>query len=234
MSATNTPIPFTYESNAVRVIDRDGEPWFVAADVCAVLQVKNTSDAIRRLDDDEVTLDQIEGSHRQINLINESGLYSLILRSDKPEAKPFRKWVTSQVLPTIRKTGGYGTPNVPANFADALQLAADQARQIADMQPKAEQYDSFISADGMVCLRDAMRTVNAMPIKGIEALKAKGVLCYEGGALTPKVYYLQQGYFAVKQRIVDGETRKQTMGTPKGMAWLAQTLPDTVFRKGAA
>lgn len=103
-------IPFDYEDHAVRVMLRDGEPWFVAADVCRVLEIVNTTQAVQRLDEDEVTLCQIEGSHRQTNLISESGLYALVLRSDKPAARRFRKWVTADVLPALRRRGRYEVP----------------------------------------------------------------------------------------------------------------------------
>ena len=103
----NNIVPFNFEDQQVRTLDRNGEPWFVAVDVCRVLEIGNPSDAVARLDGDEVTLDSIEGNHRPTNLINESGLYALILTSKKPQAKPFRKWVTSEVLPSIRKSGRY-------------------------------------------------------------------------------------------------------------------------------
>lgn len=92
-----------------RVFNRDGEPWFVLADVCRSLGIKNTSDAAARLDDDEKGVAQIDtlGGSQKLRIINESGLYSLILRSEKPEAKRLKKWVTAEVLPSIRKTGGY-------------------------------------------------------------------------------------------------------------------------------
>jgi prophage antirepressor-like protein len=97
-----------------RVIDRDGEPWFALADVCERLDIKNPSDAASRLDSDEkMTLAITEGhlgsrgGARQMTIINESGLFSIIFRSTKPDAKRFKKWVTAEVLPTIRKTGGY-------------------------------------------------------------------------------------------------------------------------------
>src|SRR5580704_28344 len=97
------------EHEEFRVFNRDGEPWFVLADVCRSLGIKNTSDAAARLDDDEKGVAQIDtrGGSQKLRIINESGLYSLILRSEKPEAKRFKKWVTSEVLPSIRKTGGY-------------------------------------------------------------------------------------------------------------------------------
>jgi prophage antirepressor-like protein len=98
---------------AMRSINIDGEPWFVAADVCAILGHSNVTQALKRLDDDEQALISNEGIHRgsdQVNVVNESGLYSLILGSRKPEAKAFKKWVTAQVLPSIRKTGSYTDP----------------------------------------------------------------------------------------------------------------------------
>jgi prophage antirepressor-like protein len=108
---------FEYEDKRpFRIIDRNGEPWFVLGDVCRELEIANPRDAASRLDDDEKDgvgiTDAIGRSQRQ-TIINESGLYSLILRSTKPEAKRFKKWVTSEVLPSIRKTGGYGS-NTPA------------------------------------------------------------------------------------------------------------------------
>lgn len=81
------------------------EPWFVAADICRALELENVTKALKGLDDDEVTLKTFQGKRQ--NIITESGLYALILRSYKPQAKPFRKWVTSEVLPSIRKTGQY-------------------------------------------------------------------------------------------------------------------------------
>lgn len=110
----------TEEHHTFRTVDRDGEPWFVLVDVCRALDLKNPSDAASRLDDDEkMTLALTEGQSgvrggaRSMTVINESGLYTLVLRSDKPGAKKFKKWVTSEVLPSIRKTGGYGAAKVP-------------------------------------------------------------------------------------------------------------------------
>lgn len=103
---------FEYEQHQkFRVIDRDGEPWFVLNEVCKQLGIGNVSDAARRLDDDEkddFDIIDVAGRKQKFIIINESGLYSVILTSRKPEAKRFKKWVTSEVLPSIRKTGGYG------------------------------------------------------------------------------------------------------------------------------
>ena len=105
-------IPHVFNTITVRSLERDGQIWFVAADVCKALEINNPSQALTRLDSDEkTTLTNNEGRAGQgaqnYNIINESGLYSLILRSRKTEAKQFKKWVTSEVLPSIRKTGSY-------------------------------------------------------------------------------------------------------------------------------
>lgn len=99
-------------------VEIDGQVWFAAADVCSLLEIKNVSDAVSSLDDDEKLVSEIPraGQLRKINLINESGLYALIFKSKKPSAKKFRKWVTKEVIPSIRKSGSYGinrleTPN---------------------------------------------------------------------------------------------------------------------------
>lgn len=106
-------IPFDFEEQAVRVVMRDGEPWFVAADICRVLDLGNPTETLRRLDDDErdnLSSSEVNGRGRPMNIISESGLYALIFTSRKPEAKRFRKWVTSEVLPSLRKFGRYELP----------------------------------------------------------------------------------------------------------------------------
>jgi prophage antirepressor-like protein len=124
-------IPFDYSGRQVRTVQVDGEPWFVAAGVCAVLEHTNPTAAVASLDDDEKGLRNVEtlGGAQRLVVINESGLYSLILRSRKPEAKPFKRWVTHEVLPSIRKNGGYVSPNATADQLDVLvkQAAVLQA-----------------------------------------------------------------------------------------------------------
>lgn len=111
-------IPFSFDGYAVRVLTRDDKPWFVLADVCSVLDIANNRDASNRLDEDEkgvVTTDTLGGA-QEMSIINESGLYNLIFTSRKPEARRFRKWVTGEVLPAIRKTGSYGLPTTPQEW----------------------------------------------------------------------------------------------------------------------
>ena len=122
----------------VRVVMRDGEPWFVAKDVCDCLGVSNSRDAVARLDDDEKDVGKADtlGGCQDMMLISESGLYTLVMRSNKPDAKVFRKWVTGEVLPSIRKTGSYSVnqpqPQIvlPTNYLEALKalVASEEAK----------------------------------------------------------------------------------------------------------
>lgn len=102
-------IPFQFGQQQIRVVEKDDEPWFVAADIATVLDYRNASDMVRMLDDDErgTQIVRTPSGDQEMLVIDESGLYSAILRSRKPEAKPFRKWVTKEVLPAIRKAGVY-------------------------------------------------------------------------------------------------------------------------------
>lgn len=103
---------FNYQTYDVRTVQKNGGPWFVLKDVCQVLGLSTPARVAERLDQDEVSLTHITdsmGRQQETTIINESGLYNVILRSDKPEAKPFRKWVTSEVLPSIRRHGVYAT-----------------------------------------------------------------------------------------------------------------------------
>ena len=110
MSQVQT-IPLRFQENELNIIQLNEEPWFIAKEVTEILEYRTASDALRILDEDEKLLRTVcvSGQNREVNLINESGLYSLILRSKKAEAKQFKKWVTSEVLPSIRKNGAYLT-----------------------------------------------------------------------------------------------------------------------------
>jgi len=123
----NSLTVFDFKSTQVRIISIDGEAWFLAKDVCDALELADTSKVCSRLDDDEKLIRTlcVSGQNRETLCISESGLYSLILTSRKPEAKVFKKWVTSEVLPSIRKTGGYAIDNfnIPKTFSEALLLA---------------------------------------------------------------------------------------------------------------
>lgn len=149
-------IPFSYGDRPVRTVQVDGEPWFVAADVCAILGIADPKSSVRVLDDDEKGVHSMPtlGGQQDHLVVNEPGLYSLILRSRKPEAKAFKRWITHEVLPALRKTGTYSV-SVPTTFAEALELAARQARQIeaaksqvAELEPPAYSWERLASARG--------------------------------------------------------------------------------------
>ena len=144
----------------IRALNVDGEPWFVAKDVCDALGLTNSRKAVARLDDDErgVTSSDTPGGEQRVQTVNEAGLYTLVLSSRKPEAHAFKRWVTHEVLPAIRRTGGYmvardETPE--QTMARALLIAQDtmdrQRREIDELRPKALFADAVAASDG-TCL----------------------------------------------------------------------------------
>ena len=128
-----------YESHEVRTIEKDGEPWWVLSDVCKVLELSSPHKIADRLDEDErnqiPVIDSI-GRKQNTTIINESGLYNVILRSDKPQAKPFRKWVTSEVLPSIRKHGAYMTEETLEQALTSPDFLIKLANQLKDEREK--------------------------------------------------------------------------------------------------
>lgn len=159
---------FNFKDAAVRVfIDENGGPWFIAKDVCDILGI-NTTHVRRGLDDDEVlTLPNWKGKGVAPLIISESGLYSLTLKSRKPVAKPFQRWVTHDVLPAIRRTGGYNTAasleRLIAN-PDLVIGLATQLKQAKAAQVEAETaLNDFTSPAGSYSLRDAAKILNRTP-----------------------------------------------------------------------
>ena len=157
------------EFGEIRTVEICGEPWFVGKDVAAVLGYSNPQKAVRdHIDDDDKTMNEsftVNGT--QGVLINESGLYSLILSSKLPNAKAFKRWVTSEVLPSIRRTGAYGV-QVPRTLKEALQLALEQeeklealqldnsikTQQIAELTPKATYYDLILQCKDLLSVTE--------------------------------------------------------------------------------
>ena len=116
---------FNFENSEVRTVMLNGEPWFVAKDVTNILDLSNPSMAVNRLDEDERSKFNL-GRQGETNIVNEFGLYQLVLGSRKPEAKQFKRWITHEVIPSIRKTGSY---SVAANPMDALRLMFEATEQ---------------------------------------------------------------------------------------------------------
>lgn len=118
-----------YKNSPIRIVEKDGEPWFVAKDVCNILEIKNIRDTLNKcLDEDERGVDIIytPGGNQEMTIVSEAGLYSLILRSRKPEAKAFKRWVTHEVLPSIRKTGAYLSPGMSNEQVKALVATLEE------------------------------------------------------------------------------------------------------------
>ena len=136
-----SPLTFNFVTHSVRVVMREDEPWFVAVDVCRVLEYVNVPQAVGKLDDDEKGIYSIDtlGGQQEMLIINESGLYSLILTSRKPEAKKFKKWVTSEVLPAIRKTGRYEAP-APIPVRKPIRSRADLSFTALDAQGRLQNW----------------------------------------------------------------------------------------------
>lgn len=159
---------FKFEGQEVRVLDINGTPWWVLSDVCTILEIANPTRAADRLDEDERTLHTVkgvDGKPRETNIINESGLWSLVLTSRKAAAKRFKKWVTAEVIPSIRKTGGYMLA-APDETPEELALRAmnilqetvkRQKAQLEEVTPKAEALEELASLDGQHSLRDAAK-----------------------------------------------------------------------------
>ena len=117
-----------YKNSPVRIVEKGGEPWFVARDVCKVLEITKVDSAIRNLDADEKGAHTVStpGGNQEMTIVSEAGLYSLILRSRKPEAKAFKRWVTHEVLPSIRKTGAYLSPGMSNEQIKALVTTLEE------------------------------------------------------------------------------------------------------------
>ena len=193
---TMTITNFAYNNLEVRTIEIDGCPWFVAKDVCDVLEIKNVSQAVSRLDDDETEIitNDTRFDNWETVIISESGLYSLILRSRKPEAKAFKRWVTHEVLPAIRRYCMYAIPkavedlsNNPdaiAAILDALkaeqnkrvaaeQETAQKQRQIEADMPKVAFADAVMVSDATITIYELAKLIsqNGVEIGGMQLLQ---------------------------------------------------------------
>ncbi|CAA0129267.1 Uncharacterised protein [Mycolicibacterium vanbaalenii] len=163
---------FKFEHQPVRVVLVDGDPWFVARDVCTAIGLTNLSMALSRIDDDEKGVSQIDtpGGQQQMATIAESGLYSLVLRSDKKEAARFRRWVTHKVLPEIRRTGSYSEmPAAPVQLPSKKELAqwvveAEERAELAEarareLEPPAAAWNELADAAGDYSVADAAKVL---------------------------------------------------------------------------
>lgn len=167
----NGPEVFQYADQQIRTFEIDGEPWFVLADICAVLDIANPRNVATRLDEDEKGVRPLDtpGGVQSVTIVNESGMYQAVLRSDKPEAKQFRWWVTHEVLPSIRRTGAYVVETPEQLMSRALVTAqgiiAAKDQQITALAPRAEAWDELASAEGDYSVADAAKILARAGVK---------------------------------------------------------------------
>lgn len=228
---------FKFEGNEVRTLKIDDEPYFVGKDVAKILGYKNTKDALAKHVDVEDKLgSQIatSGQRREMTIINESGLYSLILSSKMPNARKFKHWVTSEVLPTIRKHGAYMTDekafDVVHNkngLADLLQQAADQLKakdiQIEEMKPKALFADSVATSKSTVLIGELAKILrgNGVDIGATRLFKwmrANGYLISRKGSdwNMPTQRAMNLGLFKIKETTINHSNGSTSISkTPK-------------------
>ncbi|VHM07416.1 phage antirepressor protein [Streptococcus pyogenes] len=162
---------FQYADQQVRTFEIDGEPWFVLADICQVLDIANPRNVAARLDEDEKGVRPLDtpGGIQSVTIVNESGMYQVVLRSDKPEARQFRWWVTHDVLPAIRRTGSFAVESPEQLMARAViqaqELLARRDQQVAELTPRAEAWDELASAEGDYSVADAAKMLARAGVK---------------------------------------------------------------------
>lgn len=165
-------LPLNFKGCAVRTVMIGNMPWFVAKDVCEVLELSDVSMSVAKLDDDEKLVQKlfVSGQNRDMIIVNESGLYTLIMRSNKPEARSFRKWVTSEVLPSIRATGQYTMPQLVENQLAAMEkmLVDNASRGEEIIKELAVMKDQFETMD--VLQRDQLFEIQ-QEIDGLKGVK---------------------------------------------------------------
>lgn len=236
--------PYQFDGRNVRMVEKDGEMWFVATDVARELGYAEAKDLTRSLDEDEKGRHSVPtlGGEQELAVITEPGLYRAIIqrRANKKHDDAllsriarFQRWVFHDVLPAIRKTGSYGAADPMAALNDASSLRtlllasaerelALQAKIEAD-KPKTGFFDRFVNADGVFGLQNAGRILIEPPNKFIRWLK-EDFLFYQGGSLVPRAQYRTMGLFEVKATMVEDKARYQTYVTPKGLHYLARKL----------
>lgn len=231
---------FSHESfGQIRHVMIDGEPWFVLADVCRVLGINKAAQAAELLDDDEKK--QVNGgvistdprlTSANVWVINESGLYSMILRSRKPHAKTFKKWVTSEVLPAIRKTGRYEAQQLDEIEVAERYLAALKAKrelekanaklseELSIAAPKVDKWERFMNSDGLIGMSELGGVLGMSAVALTKRLVEKEVfrdLVRDGKKTrTPRAKYLHNGMFEVKVEVINGAPRHVNYARPSG------------------
>jgi prophage antirepressor-like protein len=224
--------PATIQTTAkelTAITDQDGNPWFVAKEVCEVLGFDRATDATKYLDADEQTVIRnhslTSSRNPNVTIINEPGLYSLILRSRKPEAKAFKRWVTHEVLPTIRETGAYTAQPEMTTEQKIQNLVLDVIelnQWLNAAQPKVDYYDTFATLKGSSTLSLVAKHLGWGPYKFRAKLRQEGILFERGGINLPAPLYVEKKFFEKSTGSNGyGSARRQARVTAKGILFLA-------------
>lgn len=243
-------VPFAFEGVEVRTLALDGAPWFVLTDLCTVLGLSNPSVVANRIDDADLSHAEVSsaGQRRTVMIVNESGMYEVVIRSDKPEAASFRRWITSEVLPSIRRTGSYNAaddPALPATFLEALEALVERERanqqlaiENAHLTPRAIAWDAIASAEGDFSVGQAANMLgragvpNMGPQRLFRKLEQLGwIYRGEDRAWRPYAHRVDKGYLGIKpqfhynpgtgEKVVDAPQLRVTL---KGVERLRQIL----------
>lgn len=218
------------EFGEIRTVSINDEPWFVASDICRALDIQNVTQAVQKLDDDERSMFNI-GRQGNANCVNEYGLYSLVLASRKPEAKKFKRWITHEVIPSIRKHGGYiaGQESMTddqllakallvaqSKIAERDQIIAQKQERIEQMRPKALFADAVSASKHSILIGDLAKLIcqNGYQIgqkRLFQWMRENGYLMTQGSSYNrPKQRYVEQGLFEIKESTInnpDGSVR---------------------------
>lgn len=244
---------WNYESSEIRTIEKDGEPWFVGKDVATILEYSNPRKALADhvdAEDKGVTKCDTLGGVQDLTIINESGLYSLVLSSKLPNAKKFKRWVTNEVLPSIRKHGAYMTeqtleraltsPDFLIELATQLKAEQEQRKQlettvavqeqqIAELQPKASYYDVVLNCKDLLSITSIAKDYGKSGVWLNRYLHQNGVQYKQGNNWLLYQKYAEKGYTSTKTQTFPGadgqqHTKVHTYWTQKGRLFIYDLL----------
>ena len=235
------------EFGAVRSILIDSDPWFVAADVCKALELEKTNRALSRLDDDEKGAHSVStpGGRQRMSIISESGLYSLILGSRKPEARAFKRWITHEVIPSIRKHGAYMTdslldaleahPEAVPEYLNRLRSENARNRELTRRLrlalPKAEYYDAFVDPADCTNIRTTAKELGVPEKQFTRYLEEKKYLFRDKNRkLFPRAVKKSAGLFLVRDFYTErGKLGHYALITPAGKRHFLERTDEILF-----
>lgn len=244
---------YNYEGNDVRTVNQNGEPWWVLKDVCDVLELSNSRMVSDRLDEDEkgVSIVDTLGGGQEMTVVSESGLYNVIFLSRKPQAKKFKRWVTHEVLPSIRKHGIYAVDAVldnPDMMIAALQklkaerektkalseTVAVQKQQIIEMKPKASYYDVVLNCKDLVAISVIAKDYGWSANRMNKYLHDKGIQFKQSAIWLLYQKHAEKGYTSTKTHSYPGSdgtvhTKVHTYWTQKGRLFIYDLMKEDGF-----